>query len=97
MDIQSNLNFGWTKQKGFPQIMSWLKSQFRWEYSMQSRFWMDKIKGISPIMSLFKSQDGHILWRVNLEWTKYRGVISWSGYMASGYIFTSPKKITDYL
>ena len=68
MDIQSRVNFGWTKQKSFPQIMSWLKSQ-----------------------------DGHILCRVNLEWAKYKGVISWSGYMASGYIFTSPKKVTDYL
>ena len=68
MDIQSRVNFGWTKQKVFPQIMS-----------------------------LLKSQDGHILCRVNLEWTKYRGVISWSGYMASGYIFTSSKKVTDYL
>ena len=48
-------------------------------------------------MSFFKSQDGHILCRVNLEWTKYRGVIIWSGYMASGYIFTSSKKVTDYL
>ena len=27
MDIQSRINFGWTKQKGFPQIMSLLKSQ----------------------------------------------------------------------
>ena len=40
--------------------------------------------------------------RVNLEWTKYRDrVISWSGYMhgymASRYIFTSSKKVTDYL
>ena len=26
------------------------------------------------IMSLFKSQDYHILCRVNLEWTKYRGI-----------------------
>ena len=43
MDIQSRVNLGWTKQKGFPQIMSWLKSQFRWPYSMQRRFWMDKI------------------------------------------------------
>ena len=25
-------------------------------------------------MSFFKSQDCHILWRVYLEWTKYRGV-----------------------
>ena len=48
MDIRSRVNFGWTKQKGFPQIMSWLKSYFRWSYSMQSRFWMDKIKGLSP-------------------------------------------------
>ena len=93
MDIQSRVNFGWTKQKGFPQIMSAQKS--RWAYSMQSRFWMNKIKGLSTNMSLFKSQDGHILCRVNLEWTKYRGVISWSGYMASGYTFTSSKKVTD--
>ena len=57
MNIQSGVNFGWTKQKVFPQIMS-----------------------------LIKSQDGHILCRVNLEWTKYRGVISWSGYMASRYL-----------
>ena len=27
MDIQSRVNFGWTKQKGFPQIMSLLNSQ----------------------------------------------------------------------
>ena len=41
-----------------------------------------QIKGSCPkIMFLFKSQDGHILCRINLEWTKYRGVISWSGYM----------------
>ena len=44
-------------------------------------------------MSLFKSQDGHILCKVNLEWTKYRRVINWSGYMAPGYILTSPKKV----
>ena len=104
MDIQSRVNFGWTKQKqkGFPQIMSWLKSQFRnLDGHILCRvdfgLWMDKIKGLSQIMSLFKSQDGHFLCRVNLDLTKYRGVISWSGYMASGYIFTSPKKITDYL
>ena len=48
MDIQSRVNFGWTKQKVFPQIMSLLKSQLRWSYSMQSRFWIDKIKGLSP-------------------------------------------------
>ena len=41
-----------------------------------------QIKGSFPkIMFLFKSQDGHILCRINLELTKYRGVISWSGYM----------------
>ena len=41
-----------------------------------------QIKGSFPkIMFLFKSQDGHILCRINLEWIKYRGVISWSGYM----------------
>ena len=34
MDIQSRVNFGWTKQKGFPQIMFAQKS--RWAYSMQS-------------------------------------------------------------
>ena len=27
MDIQSRVNFGWPKQKGFPQIMSLLNSQ----------------------------------------------------------------------
>ena len=27
MDIQSRVNFGWTKQKGFPQIISLLNSQ----------------------------------------------------------------------
>ena len=63
---------------------------------MQSRFWMDKIKGLPQIMSLFKSQDGHILCSVNLEWTKYRRVITCSGYMVI-YIFTSSKKVTDYL
>ena len=41
MDIQSRVNFGWTKQKGFPQIMS-----------------------------LLKSQDGHILCKVDFGWTK---------------------------
>ena len=43
MDIQSRINFGWTKQKGFPQIMSAQKS--RWPYSMQSKFRNDKIQG----------------------------------------------------
>ena len=41
MDIQSRVNFGWTKQKSFPQIMS-----------------------------LLKSQNGHILCREDLGWTK---------------------------
>ena len=30
--------------------------------------------GFPQIMSFFKSQDGHILWKVYLEWTKYKGV-----------------------
>ena len=49
----------------------------RWPYFMQSKFWMDKIKEFlkSSSKSLLKSHDGHILCRVNLEWTKYRGVI----------------------
>ena len=80
MDIQSRVNFGSTKQRAFPKscLCSIVKMSI---YSMQSRFWMDKIKCLPQIMSLFKSQDGHILCRVNLEWTKYRGIISWSGYM----------------
>ena len=41
MDIQSRVNFEWTKQKGFPKIIS-----------------------------LLKSQDGHILCRVDFGWTK---------------------------
>ena len=41
-----------------------------------------QIKGsFSKIMFMFKSQDSNILCRINLEWIKYRGVISWSGYM----------------
>ena len=41
MDIQSRVNFEWTKLKGFPKIIS-----------------------------LLKSQDGHILCRVDFGWTK---------------------------
>ena len=41
VDNNSRVNFEWTKQKGFPKIIS-----------------------------LLKSQDGHILCSVNLEWTK---------------------------
>ena len=39
----------------------------RWPYFVQSRFWMDKLKGVFPNHVLFKSQDGHILCRINLE------------------------------
>ena len=82
MDIQSRVNFGWTKQKGFPQIMSFLKSQDG-HILYRVDFGWTKYRVSPQIMSLFKSQDGHILCRANLEWTKYRGVISWSGYMVT--------------
>ena len=68
MDIQSRVNFEWTSI-GLSQNHIFAQKS-RWPYSMQSRFWMDKIKGHSQIMSLFKSQDGLILCSVNLEWTK---------------------------
>ena len=60
---------------------------------MQSRFWMDKTKGLSPNhVSVQKSR-----WPYSMQskfgMDKYRGDISWSGYMALGYIFTSPKKV----
>ena len=45
----------------------------RWPFSMQSRFWMDKMQGLSPNHVLFKSQDNHILCRIDFEGTKYRG------------------------
>ena len=64
--------------------------------SDQSKFWVDKIKRFPEIMSLFKSQHGHILCGVNFGCTKY----SWSGHMyysLSGCIFTLSKKVTDYL
>ena len=41
MDIQRRVNFEWTKQKGFPKIIS-----------------------------VLKSQDGHILCRVDCGWTQ---------------------------
>ena len=50
----------------------------RWPYCMQSRFWVDKLKGLFQ-KSCFCSQVKMAIF--NLEWTKYRGVISWSGYM----------------
>ena len=92
MDIQSRVNFGWTKQKDFPKSCL-LKSQYgyilwrvdfgltnwsvfvqnwRWPYSMQSKFGMDKVQG-----------------SYKLEWLY--------SYTASGYIFTSSKRVTDYL
>ena len=75
MDIQSKVNFGWTKYRAFPKSCL-LKS--RWPYSMQSRFWVDKLMGLfqkSCFVQISRSIDGHILCRINLEWTKYRGVI----------------------
>ena len=53
---------------------------------------MDKIKGLSQIMSLLKSQDGHAYSKVNLEWTKYRRVIKLDWLYVRIY-FTSPKKV----
>ena len=46
MDIQSRVNFGWTKQRAFPKscLCSIVKMSI---YFMQSRFGMDKIKGLS--------------------------------------------------
>ena len=93
IDIQSRVNFRWTKQKGFPQIMSWLKSQFRWPYSMQSRFWMDKIKGLSP-NNVFVQKSR---WPYSMQSKFGMDKIQGSYKLESGYIFTSPKKITDYL
>ena len=79
MDIQSTIYFGWTKLKGFPQIIS---AQVKMVIFYAELILGGQIKGSFPkIMFLFKSQDGHILCRINLEWTTYRGVISWSGYM----------------
>ena len=65
---------------------------------MQSRFWMDKIKGFSPNhVSAQKSRWPYSM-QTKFGMDKIQGsYISWSGYMASGYIFTSPKKVTDYL
>ena len=63
-----------------------LESEISFKQHMQSRFWMDEIKGLPQIMSLFKSQDGHILCRVNLEWTKYRGVVIWHQDIFSHYL-----------
>ena len=62
---------------------------------------MDKLRVFSKNHVLFKSQEGHILCRINLEWTKYRGIISRSGYICmyslSEYISHHLKKVTDYL
>ena len=43
---------------------------FGWEkgHTEQSKFWMEKIKGLSP-NHVCSSQDGHILCRVDFEWT----------------------------
>ena len=100
MDIQSRVNFGWTKQKqkGFPQIMSWLKSQFRnLDGHILCRvdfgLWMDTIKGLSPNHVFVQKSR----WPFSMQSKFGIDKIQGSGYMASGYIFTSPKKITDYL
>ena len=98
MDIQSRVNFGWTKQKAFPQIMSAQKS--RWAYSMQSRFWMDKIKGLSPYHVFVQKSRWPYSMQNKFGMDKIQGSykLEWLyGYMASGYIFTSSKKVTDFM
>ena len=75
----------------------------RWPCSMQSRFWMDKIKGLSTNHVCVQKSRWPYSMQSKFGKDKIQGVTSWSGYiylygyMASGYIFTSSKKVTDYL
>ena len=43
MDIQSRVNFGWKNKRAFPKSCL---PKSRWPYSMQSRFWVDKLEGL---------------------------------------------------
>ena len=67
---------------------------------MQSKFWMDKIKGLSPNhVFVQKSRWPYSMQsKFGMDKTQGNYKLEWLyDYMASGYIFTSSKKVTDYL
>ena len=67
---------------------------------MQSKFWMDKIKGLSPNhVFVQKSRWPYSMQsKFGIDKTQGSYKLEWLyDYMASGYIFTSSKKVTDYL
>ena len=72
----------------------------RWPYSMQSRFWMDKIKGLfSNHVFVQKSRWPYSMQsKFGMDKIQESYKLEWLySYKASGYIFTSSKKVTDYL
>ena len=67
---------------------------------MQSKFWMDKIKGLSPNHIFVQESRWPYSMQSKFGMDKTQGnyKLEWlHDYMASGYIFTSSKKVTDYL
>ena len=99
MDIQSRVNFGWKNKRAFPKSCL-LKS--RWPYSMQSRSWVDKLKGLFQ-----KNHDVFVQksrWPYSMQnkfgMDKIQGShkLEWLYALFPVRIyFTSPKKVTDYL
>ena len=72
----------------------------KWPYSMQSRFSIDKIKGLSPNHVFVQKSRWPYSMQSKFGMNKIQGSykLEWLyGYMTSGYIFTSSKKVTDYL
>ena len=93
MDIQGRVNFGRKNKRAFPKSCL-LKS--RWPYSMQSRFWVDKLKGLfqkSCFCSKVKMQNKFGMYKIQgrpkLEWLYVLFPVR--------IYFTSTKKVTDYL
>ena len=67
---------------------------------MQSRFWMDKIKGLSTNHVFVQKSRWPYSMQSKFGMDKIQGSykLGWLfGYLTSGYIFTSSKKVTDYL
>ena len=71
-----------------------------WAYSMQRRSWMDKITGHSPNHVFGQKSRWPYSMQSKFGMDKIQGSykLEWLYvYKASGYIFTSSKKVTDYM
>ena len=66
----------------------------------QSKFWMDKTKGLSPNHVFVQKSRWPYSMQSKFGMDKIQGnykLVWLYEYMASGYIFTSSKKVMDYL